>query len=265
MVKHHACALIVILISVVLVVSPVTLLVTSAQNNTSGQSDKLSTTPEKTGSANGIGQSIFEDKAITLGNNIKNVVILIPNEGHESPTLPEEQRQINQPYVPQNIVVNPGTNIVWLNGDVGHEHTITLNDDNSQKVYDSGKFDFNTVSIPLELNKTGKFTYSEANVNVDDPKYVMEGTITVKDTIPSLHNLTSDTIGFFMIPAKDSNKHIPVLTDSGINVIDKYTFKDLRGGQKGTGPNEMLLLVGAKDKQNLISTLEKITPDLPYS
>jgi hypothetical protein len=97
MVKHHACALIVILISVVLVVSPVTLLVTSAQNNTSGQSDKLSTTPEKTGSANGIGQSIFEDKAITLGNNIKNVVILIPNEGHESPTLPEEQRQINQP------------------------------------------------------------------------------------------------------------------------------------------------------------------------
>ena len=43
-------------------------------------------------------------------------------------------------------------------------------------------------------------------------KYVMEGTIIVKDTIPSLHNLTSDTIGLFMIPAKDSNKHIPVLT-----------------------------------------------------
>jgi len=62
MVKHHACALIVILISVVLVVSPVTLLVTSAQNNTSGQSDKLSTTPEKTGSANGIGQSILKTR-----------------------------------------------------------------------------------------------------------------------------------------------------------------------------------------------------------
>lgn len=57
----------------------------------------------------------------------------------------------------------------------------------TQKVYESGKFDFNTVSNPLVLNKTGRFTYSEANVNVDDPKYIMEGTITVKDTIPSLH------------------------------------------------------------------------------
>ena len=194
----------------------------------------------------GLDKVQIDDKAITLGNNIKNVVILIPNEGHESPALPEEQRQINQPYVPQNIVVNPDTNIVWFNGDVGHEHTITLNDENSQKVYESGKFDFNTVSNPLVLNKTGRFTYSEANVNVDDPKYIMEGTITVKDTIPSLHNMSSDILGFFMIPAKDSNKHIPVLTDSGIQIIDKYTFKDLRGGQKETGPNEMLLLMGAR-------------------
>ena len=62
----------------------------------------------------------------------------------------------------ENIVVNPGTNIIWLNGDVGHEHTITLIDENSGKVYDSGKFDFNTVSKPLVLNKTGKFAYSEA-------------------------------------------------------------------------------------------------------
>jgi len=82
---------------------------------------------------------------------------------------------------------------------VRHEHTITLNE-NSNKVYSSGKFDFNTVSIPLVLNKTGKFTYSEANVNVDDPKFVMEGTVTIKDTISELQNITSDTVGFFMIP-----------------------------------------------------------------
>ena len=96
------------------------------------------------------------------------------------PSLPEEQRQINQPYIPENIIVSPGTNIVWLNGDVGHEHTITMNDENSGKVFESGKFDFNTVSNPLVLNRTGKFTYSEATVNVDSyPKYVMVGTVTV--------------------------------------------------------------------------------------
>lgn len=78
--------------------------------------------------------------------------------------------------------------------------------------------------------------------------------------------MRSDILGFFMIPAKDSNKHIPVLTDSGIQIIDKYTFKDLRGGQKGTGPDETLLLVDIKgDTYTLISTLQKITPELPYS
>ena len=79
---------------------------------------------------------------------------------------------------------------------------ITLNDENLEKVYDSGKFDFNTVSTPLVLNKTGKFTYSEANVNVDDPKFVMEGTVTIKDTISALQQYNFRYSGFFMIPAR---------------------------------------------------------------
>jgi plastocyanin len=255
-----------------LVIAPTMLLYSNAQINTTKQSDKqqkdLDTQGGSSGStlAGGVAQGIFQNKALTLGKNIKNVMILIPNEGHESPSLPEEQRQINQPYVPKNIIVNPGTNIVWLNGDVGHEHTITMNDENSEKVFESGKFDYNTVSKPLVLNKTGKFTYSQADVNVDDPKFVMVGTVTVKDTTPALNNINSDTVGFFMIPSKDMDKHISELTDGGVQVLDKYTFKDLRGGQKGTGPNETLLLVGTKNGSNkLISTLQKIAPELPYS
>ena len=242
-------------------------------NNTTKQADKLLNSSIDTqggnsgsGGLGGSAQGIIQNKALILGKNVKDVIILIPNEGHESPSLPEEQRQINQPYVPENIIVNPGTSVVWLNGDVGHEHTITLNDENSEKVFESGKFDFNTVSKPLVLNKTGKFTYSEADVNVDDPKYVMVGTVTVKDTPPALNNINSDTVGFFMVPAKDLDKHISELTGSGVEVLDKHTFKDLRGGQKGTGANETLLLVGLKGgPDKLISTLQKITPDLPYS
>jgi plastocyanin len=255
-----------------LLIAPTTILLFSnAQNDTFKQSDKTlnASNTERgtigTGGAN-VAQETFQSKTLTLGKNVKNVIILIPNEGHESPSLPEEQRQINQPYVPENVIVNPGTNIIWLNGDVGHEHTITLHDENSEKVFESGKFDFNLVSKPLTLSKTGKFTYSEANVNVDDPKYVMVGTVTVKDTPPALNNINSDTVGFFMVPTKDLDKHISELTDSGVEVLDKHTFKDLRGGQKGTGPNETLLLVGVKGGQDkLISTLQKITPELPYS
>ncbi|HEX7179920.1 MAG TPA: hypothetical protein VF220_09355, partial [Nitrososphaeraceae archaeon] len=180
---------------------PTIILVSYAQNNPSVKSVKSDRSlGNSEGTTEGAVEAIFQNKLITLGINVKNVIILIPNEGHESPALPEEQREINQPYVPENIIVNPGTKITWLNGDVGDEHTITLNDENSNKVHSSGKFDFNTVSIPLVLNKTGKFTYSKANVNVDDSKFVMEGTVTIKDTISALQNITSDTVGFFMIP-----------------------------------------------------------------
>ncbi len=49
-----------------------------------------------------------------LGSNIKNLVILIPNEGHESQNIGDQsagQRHINQPYVPQSATVPKGTTI----------------------------------------------------------------------------------------------------------------------------------------------------------
>ncbi|HKQ22561.1 MAG TPA: hypothetical protein VJS91_11010 [Nitrososphaeraceae archaeon] len=213
----------------------------------------------------GIAQEIYQDKIISFGTNVKNIVLLIPNEGHESPALPQEQRLINQPYLPANIEVGPDTQISWINGDVGHKHTITVVDENSKEVYSSGKFDFNSLSDTLVLNGTGKYRYSESNVNVDDPKFVMEGTINVEDN-PSSNNQLPQTVGFLMVPAKDLNEHFSKLTDKGIGVIDKYTFKDLRGGQKGTGPEQTLLLLGSPgDQEKLVSSLKSITQTLPYS
>ena len=212
-------------------------------------------------------QDVYQNRMMTFGDNIKNIIILLPNEGHESPALPQEQRIINQPYVPENIVASPGTNIIWLNGDVGHTHVITLIDENSDEVYSSGKFDFNTVTNPLVLNKTGKYTYSEADVNQDDPKFVMKGSITVSENPPSGNaSGTSDTVAFFMVPAKDLDKHVSELTNKGVDVLDRYTFTDLRGGQKGTGTEQTLLILGSKDGQSkLISTLQDIAATLPYS
>ena len=57
----------------------------------------------------------YETKSMSLGNNIKNLLILIPNEGHESQNVGDqsyEQRHINQPYIPQNAIVPKGTTIV---------------------------------------------------------------------------------------------------------------------------------------------------------
>lgn len=63
---------------------------------------------------------VYKNKTMALGNNVKNLVVLIPNEGYESPNVLKEHRLINQPYVPQNIVASPGTNIIWFNVDVDH-------------------------------------------------------------------------------------------------------------------------------------------------
>jgi hypothetical protein len=60
---------------------------------------------------NSTANSIFETHKMALGDNVKNLVILIPNEGHHGPQA-DEDRFIDQPFIPQNAVLNTGTNII---------------------------------------------------------------------------------------------------------------------------------------------------------
>jgi plastocyanin len=218
-----------------------------------------------------IASRVLNNKSMDLTGNVQNVIILLPNEGHESPSMSEEARLISQPYVPENLEVSPGTNIMWFNGDVGHDHKVTVVDVNSNEVF-TDEFDFNTSTRPLSLNETGSLTYSESDVNTEDPSFVMKGTITVNDDIasninPSDSNATFDTVALLMVPTKDLDKHISTIESEGVDVVDQFTFKDLRGGQKGTGPEQTLLVLGSsKDgPSQLISTMESLTPTLPYS
>ena len=108
-------------------------------------------------------------------------------------------------------------------------------------------------------------------MNTEDPSFVMKGTITVNDDIasnidPNGSNATFDTVAL-MVPTKDLDKHISTIESEGVDVVDQFTFKDLRGGQKGTGPEQALLVLGSgKDgPSQLISAMESLTPTLPYS
>ena len=51
-----------------------------------------------------------------------------------------------------------------------------------------------------------------------------------------------------------------------VGSISQCTFKDLRGGQKGTGPEQTLFVLGSKEKSldNLLLILG-ITPKFPYN
>jgi plastocyanin len=229
--------------------------------------------------------SMYETKTMALGNNIKNLVILIPNEAHESQTFGRptyEDRHINQPYVPQKVIVSPGTMVTWFNGDVDHDHKIALTNDASAEnvVFDSGVFVFNELSKPVVLNDTGTFNYYEANVNQEDPGFVMNGTITVVaqqglndaaiTTTPAANSVNSsasipgnaDTAGVLMVPTEETETYTQDLTSKGFVVESTHNFNDIRSGDQQT------LLVwtsSGMDLNQVIPTLKEITSGLPYS
>lgn len=236
---------------------------------------------------------LYKNKSLVLSPNIRHFVVLIPNEAHESLNQPKDQYPlVNQAYLPQNIIVNPGIMVIWFNGDVDHDHKVSLtNDRNPDSVlFDSGTFAFNEASRPIVLNDTGTYKYYEANVNENDEDFVMRGNITVisegsPDGSTTATNTTSmssgdnsanstgaavnngDTAGVLMVPTQDIENYVQDLKSKGSAVDSTYNFKDLRGGQKGTGDEQALLLwsVSGMDLQQVISTLKEITPELPYS
>ena len=217
-----------------------------------------------------LASDIFNNKTLTVPTNVKNFVILIPNEAHESPALIKDQRLINQPYVPQNLVVGPDTKVMWFVGDVGHTRRVNLTDANSKEVF-NGLLHFNSASKPLSLNQTGKFTYSEFKANKDDPNFVMKGSITVAgnnngSSTGENKNLGNfDSMAVLMVPTQDINKHTNTLDKNGMNILSEYSFKDLRQ-TGGGGANQTLLVLGSNDPINTItSVLKKITTSLPYS
>jgi hypothetical protein len=196
---------------------------------------------------------------------------LIPNEAHESPKLPKDQRLINQPYVPENLVVHPNTKIVWFSGDVGHTRKVTLLDDNSKKIFDA-TIKFNSASEPLSMNQSGKFTYYEEEANSQDPDFVMNGTITITDSdapVKTSSNedalkTTINTISVLMVPSNDIKKHFEILDENNMNIVDQYSFKDLRE-ISGGGANQTLLVLGSNNSlDKTVSALKKITSTLPY-
>jgi hypothetical protein len=233
--------------------------------------------------------NVYETKSMSLGNNFKNLVILVPNEAHESQNTGDstsEQRHINQPYIPWHATVSKGTAIMWFNGDVDHDHKITLTrqdslsdgsgSSNSNLYFDSDTFAYNTATQPVVMNDTGSFYYSESDVNNEDPAFVMNGTINVvdqpggsstaastSDTI-GLPGINLDTIGTLMVPTEDLATHTSDLENRGFSVLSTHNFDDIRSEDQQT------LIVweassGTNSLENIASHLSEITPTLPYS
>ncbi|HSA74540.1 MAG TPA: hypothetical protein VLD84_11360, partial [Nitrososphaeraceae archaeon] len=74
-----------------------------------------------------------------------------------------------------------------------------------------------------------------------------------------------DTMLVLMVPTNDIKKHMMTLADNNVNIMDIYSFKDLRE-TGGGGANQTLLVLGTNHPlDETISVLKKITSTLPYS
>ncbi|MGC2598334.1 MAG: hypothetical protein WA395_09415 [Nitrososphaeraceae archaeon] len=224
--------------------------------------------------------NIFQTHNMLLGKNIKNLIIEIPNEGHEDPTQPKELRVVNQPYLPRNAIVNAGTTIAWFNADAGHKHQITLLDNKSGTVvYESGLFDNFAASKPFRPNNTGTFAYSGPSNDKAVPNYKMNGTLTVINQ-PNSNSFNStsstaatttniDTISTIIVPAKLLDKVSSDLRGQGFGIDNQHPFKSLRGGGGTTGgdKNQVMLVLtsSGKNLNEVISALNKVVPTMGYS
>jgi plastocyanin len=230
---------------------------------------------------------IHQTQKMVVGNNIKNLVILIPNEAHEDTSQIKETRLLNQTYLPENAVVNVGTTVAWLNADAGHRHSITLVDDNTKNiVFNSGRFDNYNASKPFTLNNVGTFAYSGPSYDRAFPNYKMNGTITVaKQPLASTFNTTTvatdttstppgqtsnntDTVAILITPAKLLDKTISGLNSQGITIDSQYPFMSLRGGGSASGGDKQQVLLvltsSGKSLNQVTSSLGKVAATLPY-
>lgn len=226
---------------------------------------------------------VFDTHSLVLGNNVKNLVILIPNEAHESTNQPRDQYPLaNQPYLPQKAVVNVGTVVTWFNGDVDHERTITVAQGNSipstetdtltaAPIYESSKFEYNTAITSSPFYDTGTYTYFEKDVNEDDPGFVMNGTITVIHQPESLTSSSAsgpvDTVGVIMVPSQGIQTYTSDLHNRGFAIDSTHNFKDLRGGQSGAGDEQTLIVwtTSGMSLYDIATNLQEFALELPYS
>lgn len=228
---------------------------------------------------------VYNTHAMVLGSNVRNLVILIPNEAHESISQPKKERPlINQPYLPQNAIINTRTTVVWFNADKAHDHTISLNESNPKITFRSEPIHFSTASLhPVMFINTGTLKYFEKNVSKSDPRFTMSGTISVINQSltlsPSLNNGSVaypelktknseiDTVGSFMAPSKDLLKYVKELKGKGFRIDSTFTYSDPRGGQKGTGPDQTLIIwtTSGIKLETITALLGRVISLLPYN
>lgn len=159
--------------------------------------------------------------------------------------------------------------IAWFSGDVGHTRKVTLEDQNSETIFDSS-IKFNSISSNIAFNNSGTFSYYEEGANSEDSNFVLNGTITINVPQMQPNNNTSlqsthEIMSTLMVPTKDIKENTELLEYNKVDILGQESFIDLR--ETGSdGANQTLLVLGSNGQiDDTTSVFKKITASLPYS
>ena len=78
---------------------------------------------------------------------------------------------------------------------------------------------------------------------------------------------SADTVGILMVPTQDIQTYTTDLENRGFNIDSTHNFKDLRGGQSGTGDEQTLIVwtTSGIDLSTIGLNLQEFSSELPYS
>jgi plastocyanin len=232
--------------------------------------------------------NLYKTHNMILGNNVKNLVILVPNEAHEPYSL-KEQQLINQAFIPQNVRMNVGTTIVFFNADVGHDHREVITKGlTGSRVFDTRIFSYDddddeddkipNSSRNYTFNEIGDFSYYDIVFG----KNVMNGTIevvsnpltqatTTMNNNNNNNSLTSyypqydfDTIGAFVVPTEMLNEYTRMFENQDLQIYDIHNFRNLMD-EDNAKHSLIVWTSNGHTLESVIEKLQKITPTLPYA
>jgi plastocyanin len=193
------------------------------------------------------------------------MVRLIPNEAHHGPGEEDEARYLNQPFVPESVTISPGTNVVWFNGDVGHEHNITISGGSSggapNPPYQTGEFsEFNARNYTF--NDVRDFSYADT-VEYENG-FIMRGNISVADSSQQgTTGCNPHSVGLLMVPTEDLTQYTQDLQSRGVVIDSTHNFPDLREGDEQT--LVVWELPENTDMSAILAYLAEVSQQFPYS
>jgi hypothetical protein len=124
----------------------------------------------------------------------------------------------------------------------------------------------------VALNGTGNYHYTDTEDYEEG--FVMSGNIQVVDQRQASPAALSggtpgsvDTVGILMVPTQDIQSYTADLEGRGFNIDSTYNFKDLRGGQSGTGDEQTLVVwtTSGTGLSSIASNLQEFSSTLPYN